>query len=57
MRITFQAFFCAVVLGTLIAFLFVQSRFLEISLFPYALADAAEITHLCDWRAYVAQGL
>jgi len=36
MRITFQAFFCAVVLGTLIAFLFVQSRFLEISLFPYA---------------------
>jgi len=57
MRITFQAFFCAVVLGTLIAFLLVQSRFLEISLFPYALADAAEITHLCDWRAYVAQGL
>ncbi len=36
MRITFQAFFCAVVLGTLIAFIFVQSRFLEISLFPYA---------------------
>ena len=36
MRITFQAFFCAVVLGTLIAFLFVQSKFLEVSLFPYA---------------------
>jgi NitT/TauT family transport system permease protein len=36
MRITFQAFFCAVVLGTLIAFVFVQSKFLEISLFPYA---------------------
>ncbi len=36
MRITFQAFFCAVVLGTLIAFIFVQSRFLEVSLFPYA---------------------
>ncbi len=36
MRITFQAFFCAVVIGTLIAFLFVQSRFIEVSLFPYA---------------------
>lgn len=36
MRIAFQAFACAVILGTLIAFLFVQSRFLEVSLFPYA---------------------
>jgi NitT/TauT family transport system permease protein len=36
MWITFQAFLCAVVLGVAIAFLFVQSRFLEASLFPYA---------------------
>ena len=31
-----MAFVVAVVLGTLIAFLFVQSRAIEISLFPYA---------------------
>jgi NitT/TauT family transport system permease protein len=36
LRITFQAFALAVVLGTLTAFLFVQSRFIEISLLPYA---------------------
>lgn len=36
LRITFQAFVLAVVLGTLIAFVFVQSRFIEVSLFPYA---------------------
>ena len=36
MSITFQAFLCAVVLGVAIAFVFVQSRFLEASLFPYA---------------------
>lgn len=36
LRITFQAFFFAVVVGTLIAFVFVQSRFIEVSLFPYA---------------------
>jgi NitT/TauT family transport system permease protein len=36
LQVTFQAFLLAVVLGTLIAFLFVQSRFIEVSLFPYA---------------------
>ena len=36
LRITFQAFFLAVILGTLAAFLFVQSKLIEISLFPYA---------------------
>ncbi|MDB5570408.1 MAG: putative transporter, permease protein [Hyphomicrobiales bacterium] len=36
MKVTFQAFFFAVLLGTLIAFMFVQSRFIEISFFPYA---------------------
>jgi NitT/TauT family transport system permease protein len=36
LRITLQAFAAAVVLGTLIAFMFVQSRAIEISLFPYA---------------------
>lgn len=36
LRVTFQAFFIATVLGTLIAFLFVQSRLIEVSLFPYA---------------------
>jgi NitT/TauT family transport system permease protein len=35
-RITLQAFAMAVVLGTLIAFMFVQSRAIEVSLFPYA---------------------
>jgi NitT/TauT family transport system permease protein len=35
-RITLQAFAAAVVLGTLIAFMFVQSRAIEVSLFPYA---------------------
>jgi NitT/TauT family transport system permease protein len=36
MRVTFIAFFAAVVLGTCAAFLFVQSRIIERSLFPYA---------------------
>ena len=36
LRVTLLAFALAVVLGTLIAFLFAQSRWLEMSLFPYA---------------------
>jgi NitT/TauT family transport system permease protein len=36
LQITFLAFFCALVVGTLTAFFFVQSRWIEISLFPYA---------------------
>ena len=36
LQITFQAFFFAVVVGTLVAFVFVQSRFIEVSFFPYA---------------------
>lgn len=36
LKVTFQAFFIATVLGTLIAFLFVQSRLIEVSFFPYA---------------------
>ena len=36
MRVTFIAFFVAVLLGTCAAFLFVQSRIIERSLFPYA---------------------
>jgi len=36
MKITFLAFALATVLGTFIAFLFVQSRWIEISFFPYA---------------------
>lgn len=36
LKVTFLAFFSAVVLGTLVAFLFVQSRLIELSLFPYA---------------------
>jgi NitT/TauT family transport system permease protein len=36
LKITFGAFFLAVVIGTLVAFLFVQSRWVEMSLFPYA---------------------
>ena len=36
LRVTLQAFLAAVVLGTLIAFMFVQSRAIEVSLFPYA---------------------
>jgi NitT/TauT family transport system permease protein len=36
LKITFLAFFTAVVLGTAVAFLFVQSRWVETSLFPYA---------------------
>lgn len=35
-KITIQALFCATVLGTLISFLFVQSRIIETALFPYA---------------------
>jgi NitT/TauT family transport system permease protein len=37
LRITFLAFALAVVLGVAVAFLFVQSRLLEASLFPYAI--------------------
>jgi NitT/TauT family transport system permease protein len=36
LRVALQAFVAAVVIGTLIAFLFVQSRAVEMSLFPYA---------------------
>jgi NitT/TauT family transport system permease protein len=36
LKITFLAFFTAVLLGTAVAFLFVQSRWIEASLFPYA---------------------
>ena len=36
MEVTLAAFVCAVVVGTLIAFVFVQSRAVERSLFPYA---------------------
>jgi len=36
LRVTLQAFVAAVILGTLIAFMFVQSRAIEVSLFPYA---------------------
>ena len=36
LKITLFAFFCAVVLGVLIAFAFVQSRVVETALFPYA---------------------
>ena len=36
LKITFGAFFLAVVLGTVVAFLFVQSRWIEVSFFPYA---------------------
>ncbi|MFX7785104.1 ABC transporter permease, partial [Acinetobacter baumannii] len=35
--ITFLAFVLAVILGVSIAFVFVQSRFIEVSLFPYAI--------------------
>jgi NitT/TauT family transport system permease protein len=36
LKITLLAFTCAVVLGTLVAFAFVQSRLIETALFPYA---------------------
>lgn len=36
LKVTFGAFFLAVLIGTVIAFLFVQSRAIEASLFPYA---------------------
>jgi NitT/TauT family transport system permease protein len=36
LKITFFAFVTAVILGTAIAFLFVQSRFIETAFFPYA---------------------
>ena len=36
MRVALQAFAAAIVIGTLIAFLFVQSRAIEKSFFPYA---------------------
>ncbi len=36
LKITFGAFFMAVLVGTTVAFLFVQSRWVEVSLFPYA---------------------
>ena len=37
LKVTFLAFALAVVLGVAAAFLFVQSRLMEISLFPYAI--------------------
>ena len=36
LKITFGAFFMAVLIGTAVAFLFVQSRWIEVSFFPYA---------------------
>jgi NitT/TauT family transport system permease protein len=36
LRVALQAFFAAIVIGTFIAFLFVQSRAVEMSFFPYA---------------------
>ena len=36
LKVTFFAFFLAVIIGTLVAFLFVQSRVIEMSFFPYA---------------------
>ena len=36
LKVTFLAFFLAVLIGTLVAFLFVQSRVIEMSFFPYA---------------------
>jgi NitT/TauT family transport system permease protein len=36
LKITFGAFFMAVLVGTVVAFLFVQSRWVEVSFFPYA---------------------
>jgi NitT/TauT family transport system permease protein len=42
--VTIEAFVISVVLGTLIAFLFVQSRVIEVSLFPYAVL--AQVTPL-----------
>lgn len=36
LKITLLAFFFAVVIGTVVAFLFVQSRLIELSFFPYA---------------------
>jgi NitT/TauT family transport system permease protein len=36
LRIALQAFAAAILLGTLIAFVFVQSRWIEMSFFPYA---------------------
>lgn len=37
LKITFMAFVLSVLLGVTIAFVFVQSRFIEVSLFPYAI--------------------
>jgi NitT/TauT family transport system permease protein len=37
LKITFLALLLSVVLGVAIAFLFIQSRFIEVSLFPYAI--------------------
>jgi NitT/TauT family transport system permease protein len=36
LKVTFFAFFLSVVIGTLVAFVFVQSRVVEMSFFPYA---------------------
>ncbi len=36
LKVTFLAFFVSVLIGTLVAFVFVQSRWIEMSLFPYA---------------------
>jgi NitT/TauT family transport system permease protein len=36
MRVALQAFAAAIIIGTLIAFIFVQSRLVEMSFFPYA---------------------
>ncbi len=48
LRVTLMAFAASVVLGTLIAFLFVQSRLIELSLLPYAVL--LQVTPSWRWR-------
>ena len=46
LKITFGAFLLAVVIGTTVAFLFVQSRWVEMSLFPYAVLLQLSLIHI-----------
>src|SRR6266478_2326771 len=46
LRVALQAFFAAIVIGTFIAFLFVQSRAIEMSFFPYAVL--LQVTPIVD---------
>ena len=51
LKITFLAFGLSVVLGVAAAFLFVQSRILEVSLFPYAIIlQLRRRNQRIDWR-------